>query len=282
MMQTNTIQPQVVPMSPEMNALKTKLKGTWESGDYGVFAKYLEPGALEFFERQGLRSGTTLLDIACGAGQLVVPAARMGIQVTGLDLADNLVEQAKSRLAAEGLKGQVDQGDAEALPYADHSFDVVMSLIGNMFAPRPELVASEMVRVCKPGGRILMGNWTPEGHVGQMFKVIGKHVPPASIFPSPLLWGKEEMVRERFGAGVKDLKITKYLYPFKYPFSPEKVVDWFIEYYGPTNKAHAALDHAGKQAFHADLTALWTNGNRALDGTTDVLAEYIEVAAIKA
>jgi len=222
-------------MTPEMNALKTRLKTTWESGDYGVFAKYLEKGALEFFDRLNIPPGTRLLDVACGAGQLTIPAARKGIEVTGLDLAANLVQQARARAAEESLHIQVDEGDAENLPYPDASFDVVMSLIGSMFAPRPELVASEMTRVSKHGGRIIMGNWTPEGHIGQMFKVIGKHVPPPPYFPSPLQWGDEATCRQRLGASVKDLKITRYMYPFEYPFPPAKVVDFFIEYYGPTN-----------------------------------------------
>lgn len=169
-------------MTPEMSTLKARLKTTWESGDYGVFAKYLEKGALEFFDRLNIPAGTRLLDVGCGAGQLTLPAGRKGIQVTGLDLAANLARQARAKAADEGLKVQVDEGDAEDLPYQDASFDVAMSLIGSMFAPRPDLVASEMVRVCRPGGRIIMGNWTPEGHIGQMFKVIGKHVSAAAAF----------------------------------------------------------------------------------------------------
>lgn len=270
-----------VTMTPEMSALKTRLKMTWESGDYGVFAKYLEKGALEFFNRLDIPAGTRLLDVACGAGQLTLPAARKGIQVTGLDLAVNLVQQARARAAAEGLTIRVDEGDAENLPYADASFDVVMSLIGSMFAPRPELVASEMIRVCTPGGRIIMGNWTPEGHIGQMFKVIGKHVPPPPV-PSPLLWGDEATARERLGAGTSDLQITRFLYPFEYPFAPAKVVDFFIEYYGPTNRAYSSLNDEGRRALHGDLTALWTRNNTAADGTTRVLAEYIQIIGTKA
>jgi len=267
-------------MTPEMSQLKTRLKTTWESGDYGVFAKYLEPGAFEFFDRLNIPPGTRLLDVACGAGQLTIPAARRGIRVTGLDLAANLVQQAAARAAAEGLAVQVDQGDAEDLPYPAASFDVVMSLIGSMFAPRPELVAAEMIRVCAPGGRLIMGNWTPDGHVGQMFKVIGKHLPPPAIFPSPLLWGQEAVVRERFGAAVRNLTITRRLYPFAYPFGPAKVAAFFAEYYGPTNRGYAALGDAARQALHEDLVALWTHNNLNTDGTTRVESEYIEVNAI--
>jgi ubiquinone/menaquinone biosynthesis C-methylase UbiE len=264
-------------MTPEMNALKTRLKTTWESGDYGVFAKYLEKGALEFFDRLNIPAGTRLLDVACGAGQLTIPAARKGIEVTGLDLAANLVQQARARAAEEDLKIQVDEGDAENLPYPDASFDVVMSLSGSMFAPRPELVASEMTRVSKQGGRIIMGNWTPEGHIGQMFKVIGKHLPPPPHFPSPLQWGDEATCRQRLGASMKDLKITRYMYPFEYPFPPAKVVDFFIEYSGPTNRAYSSLNDQGQKAMRDDLTALWTRNNVVTDGTTRVQAEYIEV-----
>jgi SAM-dependent methyltransferase len=275
----STVEPMI---SPEMEALKTRLKSTWEAGDYGVFAKYLEPGALEFFDRLDLRPGTRLLDVGCGAGQLTIPAAKRGIKVVGIDLAQNLVDQARERARAEGLDIQIDQGDAEALPFEDASFEVVMSLIGSMFAPRPELVASEMVRVCEQGGKIIMGNWTPEGHIGQMFKVIGKHVPPPAIFPSPLLWGNEEKVRERFGDGVSDLRITRHLYPFRYPFGPAEVVDFFITYYGPTLRAYNSLEGEARTAFRDDLINLWTANNRSTDGSTYVRAEYIEVIGTRA
>lgn len=269
-------------MSAEMSALKTRLKATWEAGDYGVFAKYLEPGALEFFDRLNIPSGTKMLDVGCGAGQLTIPAAKRGINVTAIDLAQNLVDQARERADSEGLTVQIEQADAEELPFEDGSFDVVMSLIGSMFAPRPELVASEKHRVCRPGGRIIMGNWTPEGHVGQMFKAIGKHVPPPAIFPSPLQWGKEDVVRERFSHGVSELKVSKHLYPFRYPFPPEDVVDFFFTYYGPTVKAYASLDEAGKKAIRDDLIAVWSDNNLAKDGTTLVESEYILVDVMKA
>ena len=268
-------------MTPEMGALKTRLKTTWESGDYGVFAKYLEPGAIEFFERLNIPAGTRLLDVACGAGQLTLPAARKGIRVTALDLAANLVAQARARAAQEQLTVQVDEGDAENLPYPAASFDVVLSLIGSMFAPRPELVASEMIRVCRPGGAIIMGNWTPEGHVGQMFKVIGKHVPPPPIMPSPLLWGDEAICRQRFAAGVSGLTITRHMYPFVYPFGPADVAQFFFEYYGPTNRAFASLAGDAQRALKDDLTALWTRNNLATDGTTRVEGEYIEVVGTR-
>lgn len=269
-------------MTPEMAALKARLKSTWEAGDYGHFATYMEPGAIEFFDRLPLETKTTLLDVGCGSGQLTIPAAKRGMKVTGLDLAQNLVEQAREKAKQHGLNVCVEQGDAEDLPYDHASYEAVMSFIGAMFAPRPERVASEMVRVCRPGGKIIMGNWTPAGHIGQMFKIVGKYAPPPAIFPSPLLWGDEAMVRERFGTGVSDLQMTRRMFPFRYPFSPSTVADLFITYYGPTVRAYASLDDASKVAFHEELTMLWSQNNRATDGTTDVPGEYIEVVGTRA
>ncbi|HEY3045972.1 MAG TPA: class I SAM-dependent methyltransferase [Polaromonas sp.] len=268
-------------MPPEMESLKARLKATWMAGDYGHFAKYLEPGALEFLERLSIAPGTRMLDVGCGAGQIAIPAARAGVHVTGVDIAVNLVEQARARAQAEGLDVRFDEGDAEMLAFADGSFDLVVSLIGAMFAPRPERVAAELARVCRSGGRIVMANWTPEGFVGQMFKTIGKHVPPPPLMPSPLLWGSEAVVRERLQGGITELRMAKRLYPFHYPFSPSEVVEFYRTYYGPTNRAFAALDAAGQAALRSDLEQLWTQQNRATDGSTRYEAEYLEVVAIR-
>ena len=269
-------------MTPEMESLKTRLKRTWEAGDYAIFAEYLLPGAIEFFDRLNIAPGTKLLDIGCGAGQLTVPASQMGIDVTGVDLAQNLVDHANVRLESEGLSARVFQGDAENLAFPDETFDCAISFIGSMFAPRPELVASEMVRVCKPGARLIMGNWTPEGHIRQMFKVIGSHVPPPAIFPSPLLWGKEDVVRERFGSSVTSIQITRKMFPFKYPMAPDGVVDFYIEYYGPTLRAYASLSEEQKPRLRNELIDLWERNNEATDGTTSVSAEYVEVIGTRA
>lgn len=265
----------------EMQALKDKLKATWMSGDYGHFAKYLEPGALDFLRRLSVAPGMKMLDVACGAGQIAIPAARAGVDVTGVDIAANLIEQAKQRAQSEGLNVRFEEGDAEALPFPDASFDLVVSLIGAMFAPRPELVAAELLRVCRPGGRIVMANWTPEGHVGQMFKIIGRHVPPPPLMVPPPKWGDEATVRERLGKGTSSLQMTKRRYPMVYPFPPAEVVNFFCTYYGPTVRAKAALDPQGQQALLSDLEQLWSANNLATDGTTRVEAEYLEVDAIR-
>ena len=273
--------PMTQEMAPEMETLKARLKATWMAGDYGTFAKYLEPSAMEFLGRIPIPAGTEMLDVACGAGQISIPAARDGARVTGVDIATNSIEQARARAQDEGLDARFDEGDAEMLPYRDASFDVVASLFGAMFAPRPDRVAAELVRVCRPGGRIVMGNWTPGGFVGQMFKIIGKHVPPPALMPSPLLWGDEATVRERLGEGVAELTLTKRQYPFNYPFPPSEVVEHFRTYYGPTNRAFSALDEAGQDALRRDLEQLWTDHNTDTDGTTRYDSEYLEVVAVR-
>jgi len=267
-------------ITPELESLKARLKATWMAGDYGHFAKYLEPGALEFLARLAVGPGTRMLDVGCGAGQIAIPAARAGARVTGVDIAANLIAQARARAQAEGVDVQFDEGDAEALPYERGAFDLVVSLIGAMFAPRPERVAAELVRVCRPGGRIVMANWTPSGFVGLMFKAIGKHVPPPPM-PSPLLWGDEGSVRERLREGVSELQLKKRMYPFSYPFPPNEVVEHFRTYFGPINRAFAALDGTGQVALRSDLEKLWTEHNQATAGATQYQAEYLEVVAVR-
>jgi SAM-dependent methyltransferase len=273
----------ITEMTPEMEALKARLKATWMSGDYGHFATYLEPGALEFLSRIKIEPGTRVLDVASGAGQTAIPMARAGAKVTGVDIATNLIEQARRRAQAENLDARFEEADAEMLPFADGSFDIVISLIGAMFAPRPEFVAAELKRVCRPGGKIIMGNWTPAGFVGQMFKIHGKHVPPPALMPAPVKWGDEEVVRERFNDGISHLKLNRRLYPFRYPFAPTEVVEFFRTYYGPSFKAFAALEALSEKqsALREDLEQLWKEHNTAADGTTAIDSEYLEVVAIR-
>ena len=269
-------------MTPEMESLKARLKTTWMSGDYGTFAKPMEPGALEFLHRLSIPAGTRMLDVGCGAGQIAIPAARAGVYVTGVDIAPNQIEQARARARAESLEVRFEEGDAEMLAFEDGSFDLVVSLIGAMFAPRPERVAAELLRTCRSGGRIVMANWTPEGFVGQMFKIIGKHVPPSSLMPSPLLWGVEATVRERLHDGIAELQLTRRNYPFVYAIGPAEVVEFYRNHYGPTNRAFAALDDAGRAALRHDLEELWTRANQATDGSTRYGSEYLEVIAVRA
>lgn len=265
----------------ELEDLKSRLRATWMSGDFDRIAQLYEPGAAAFIERLALTPGARVLDVACGTGNLSVPAARAGADVTGLDIAPNLIETARRRALAEGLEIKFDEGDAEQMPYGDATFDVVVTMFGAMFAPRPDVTAAELLRVCRPGGRVAMANWTPEGFIGRMFKTTAAHVAPPSI-PSPLLWGDETSVRERLRDGVADLQITRRMISFRLPMTPEQIVNYFRAWYGPTLRAFAALDEEGQAALLRDLTRLWSEHNRADDGTTHVEAEYLEVVATRA
>ncbi len=268
--------------TPDMDTLKARLKATWMDGDYDYFSRFMESSASEFLDRLDVRPGAALLDVACGSGQLALIAARRGARVTGVDIATNSIVAARGRAAAEGLDARFDEGDAEALPYADASFDVVATIFGAMFAPRPELVASELLRVVRPGGTIAMANWTKDGFIGQMFKTFARFIAPPGM-PSPVLWGDETIVRQRFGAGVANLRLTRVKYRFDYPFGPEEVVEFFRQYYGPTTRAFASLGGADRAALRDALVELWTVHNQgAGPGRTIVDAEYLEVVGVRA
>jgi SAM-dependent methyltransferase len=268
-------------LTKELQTIKAKQKATWSAGDYGIVAKRLEASALEFLDRIGIEPGTRVLDVACGTGQLAIPAAQAGARAWGIDIAPNLIEQARARATGEGLDVEFTVGDAEALPYEDGSFDLVISLIGAMFAPRPDVVAAELTRVCRPGGRIVMGNWTPEGFIGSFFKTVGKHVAPPAGVPSPLEWGSEAIMRERLKEGIADLELTKRNYAFRYPFPPADVVEYYLSYFGPTIKAHDALDEDGRKALRSDLEELWASNNLSSNGSTYLEAEILEVVAVR-
>ena len=268
--------------TPDINAIKSKMKTIWTAGDFGKIAEIIQQGADEFVERLNIQPGETVLDVACGTGNTAIPEARKGATVTGVDIAANSLEQARARAEAESLDIQFDEGDAEDLPYPDASFDTVVTMFGAMFAPRPDKTASELIRVCKPGGRSVMANWTPSGFAGQMFKTGSKHVPPPPGIQPPALWGDEETVKSRLSDGISDLKTVRIPIDFKFSKSPEQIVEHFREYFGPTKMAFASLDADGQAALKKDLVALWEQNNRATDGTTDVESEYLEVTATKA
>lgn len=268
-------------MSSEMEELKGKLRATWIAGDFGVIARSIEHGAREFVERLNVGPGVKVLDVACGTGNLALPASAAGAEVTGIDIAPNLIEQAIANASSAGLDAKFEVGDAEDLPYDDCSFDIVMTMFGAMFAPRPDVTAAELTRVCKPGGLIAMANWTPEAFTGQMFKLGAKHVPPPPGMPSPVLWGNEDTVRERLANGIADLQMTRRKIMFHYPMPPADVVEQFRLYFGPTVMAFSRLDAEGQAALRSDLEALWTEHNQATDGTTAVESEYLEVRATK-
>jgi len=266
------------PGTKDFEQLKRRLKATWSTGDYDSFSRFMEKDAEQFFRRLHIASGTTLLDVACGAGQLALIAARAGVNVSACDIATNWLEKARERAANEGLEISFQEGDAESLPYRDNQFDAVVSLIGAMFAPRPDLVAAELIRVCRPGGMIAMANWPPGGFVGAMFKTISKYIAPSGM-PAPVLWGDEGTVRDRFRDGISDLKCAKRIHHFDYPFAPDAVVEFYRTNYGPMSRAFASLDVTGREELRRELVELWSAHNNSNDGITQVDAEYLEVIA---
>jgi SAM-dependent methyltransferase len=267
--------------SPEQ-ALRCRCKAVWESGDFGLVAKYNEPAASEFMARLPLRPGQRVLDLACGTGNLAMLAARAGCVTSGLDIATNLIAQARRRAEAEGLAIEFTEGDAEALPYPDSCFDFVVSMFGVPFAPRPEVATAQLLRVCRAGGVIALANWTVEGLMGESWGVVSRHVPPPPGVPSPHLWGDEATIRARLAGAVSDLRLTRLRARQRYPFVPARTVDFFRQFYGPTLRAFALLDSPGQARLQADLEALFTTHNDSRDGTTELAAEYLEVVATRA
>lgn len=267
---------------PQLAQLKSALKTTWMAGDFGEIAKFSVHEAEAFAGRLRIQPGLRVLDVACGTGNTAIPAARAGARVVGVDIAPNSLEQARQRAAAEGLKVDFEEGDAEALRFPDSAFDVVITMFGAMFAPRPERVAAELLRVVKPGGTIAMANWTPEGFVGKSFRTTSQLVPPPPGIPPPVLWGDEKVVRERFAERVSELTLKRRCVRLEYPFPPEKVVELFREYFGPTKMAFSRLDESGQKRLAAETESLWREHNLSRDGMTHVEAEYLEVKAVRA
>jgi SAM-dependent methyltransferase len=254
------------------------------AGDFGVVAKTIEGGAAKFVESLPILAGARVLDVACGTGNLAIPLARGGAVVTGVDIAPNLLVQARERASAEGLSAVFDEGDAEDLPYADGSFDAVVTMFGAMFAPRPEVVASELARVLKPGGLLAMANWNPESFTGKMFKVGSGHVPPPPGIPPPVLWGDAQTVRSRLAGGFVEIQTEIVPIQFDLPTSPAGAVEFFRKYFGPTQMAFSRLDEAGQAAMAKDLEMLWASANTAADPTRQTLLmnEYLKVVAKRA
>lgn len=261
----------------DLDTIKTRQQATWASGDYSVIGTTLQIVGESLCEAVDLAAGSQVLDVAAGNGNASLAAARRGCQVTASDYVEALLEGASRRAAAEGLAIETRVADAENLPFADASFDAVLSTFGVMFVPDPERAAAELVRVCRPGGAIGLANWTPTGFIGQMFKVIGQHVPPPAGVPSPLAWGTDERLAELLGPNVK-LEVNRRHFVFRYR-SASHFFETFKTYYGPTVRAWAALDEAGQASLRDGLIALADEHNRNAAGALAVPSEYVEVVA---
>jgi SAM-dependent methyltransferase len=267
--------------TPDLATIKARQQKTWASGDYGVIATGILPMAEQLCETMDLHAGARVLDVAAGTGNAALAAARRNCDVTATDYVPELLARARERAAAERLTIETREADAEALPFPDESFDAVISVVGAMFAPSQERTASELLRVCRPGGIVGMANWTPDGFIGEMFRTIGRHVaPPAGLKPPPL-WGTEARLRELFGEGVSSLRVVARRHTFRFR-SPEHCLDTFRGYYGPMLKAFEALDAAGQDRLYDDLLDLMRRFNRSGDATLAAPAAYIDVVAIKA
>jgi SAM-dependent methyltransferase len=260
-----------------MEEHKERMRATWMAGDFGKIAEYSARDAEVFVGSLGITEGMRVLDVACGTGNTAIPAARQGGAVIGVDIATNLLRQARHRADAEGLQIEFEEGDAEDLPFPDAEFDLVMSMFGAMFAPDPEQVASELTRVCRRrGGRIAMANWTPESFTGKMFRLTSRYVPPPPELPAPVLWGDEAVARLRLSShGVKvESRRRKILFEFASP--PAEVVEFFREHFGPTKVAFSRLDPARQTALRDDMERLWSENN-LVSGATMIENEYLEV-----
>jgi len=262
--------------TPDFAAIKQRQQATWASGDFAVVGTTLQMVGESLAEAADVRAGERVLDVAAGNGNATLAAARRFATVTSTDYVPALLDKGRERARAEGLDVRFRVADAEELPFADSSFDVVLSTFGAMFTPDHKRTASEMMRVLRDGGRIGLANWTPDGFIGQLFKVIGAHVPPPSGVKSPALWGTEAHVRELFGAHALDIACERRVFKFRYR-SAAHWVQVFRDFYGPTHKAFAALDEAGQQGLEREIVALLEQMNTAGASSLVVPGEYLEI-----
>lgn len=268
------------PPTADLVALKGRQQASWSSGDYAVVGTTLQIVGEELCEALDLRAGQKVLDVAAGNGNVTLAAARRWCEVTSTDYVPSLLEGGRARASAEGLKIAFKEADAEALPFDDGAFDAVVSTFGVMFTPDQDRAAAELVRVCRHGGKIGLANWTPQGFIGQLFKTIGRHLPPPAGVKSPALWGTPARLEEMFGSQASEIAAEPRMFAFRYR-SPEHWLEVFKSYYGPMLKAFVALEETGQAALRRDLMALLGEFNRADDGTVVVHSEYLEVVISK-
>ena len=268
--------PEQAPASPDLAAVKARQQGAWSSGDYAVVGTTLQIVGEQLCEALDLRAGQKVLDVAAGNGNVTLAAARRWCKVVSTDYVPALLERGRERAAAERLDIEFQQADAEALPFDAGSFDVVVSTFGVMFTPDQERAAAELIRVCRPGGKIGLANWTPDGFIGQVFKTIGKHLPPPAGVKSPALWGTEARIKEMFSRQASSIVCARRAFVFRYA-SPAHWLDLFKAYYGPLLKAFAALDSSGQAALGGDLIGLIEQFNRSGAATMVVPSDYLEI-----
>jgi ubiquinone/menaquinone biosynthesis C-methylase UbiE len=268
------------PQTPNLTTIKVRQQKTWTSGDYARIGNSLVIMGERLSEAVDVRPGQKVLDVATGSGNTAISAARRFSMATGIDYVPELIEQARERAQAESLDVAFDVGDAENLPYPNASFDVVLSTVGVMFTPDQERAAKELLRVCKPGGKIGLANWVPDGYVGNMLRTVGKHVPPPAGVKPPTLWGTEDRLRELLGEEVSSIESRRRTYVFRY-LSANHFIEQFRSYYGPVHKAFESLDEDGRDALENDLKELIGEWNISGDETVLLPSDYLEVVAVR-
>ena len=266
--------------APDFTAIKNRQQATWASGDFAIIGTTLQIVGESLAEAADVRAGERVLDVAAGNGNATLAAAHRFAEVTSTDYVPALLEKGRERARAEGLAVKFQVADAEQLPFEDGSFDVVLSTFGAMFAPEHDRTAREMLRVLRNGGRIGMANWTPEGFIGRLFKVVGAHVPPVAGLKSPALWGTEPHLVELFGTRAAQIRCERRHFNFRYR-SAAHWLQVFRDYYGPTHKAFAALEEAAAQNLARDITELLEEMNIAGKASLVVPAEYLEIVITK-
>lgn len=277
---TETIAKPAAAAAPDLAALKARQHAAWSAGDYAVVGATLQIVGEELCEALDLRAGQRVLDVAAGNGNVSLAAARRWCEVVSTDYVPSLLERGSARAKADGLVIEFKEADAEALPFADGAFDAVVSTFGVMFTPNHHQAAAEMMRVCKPGGKIGLANWTPEGLIGQVFKILGRYLPPPAGAKSPSLWGTREHLMAMFGPSAAEVSAERRDFNFRYR-SPEHFLEVLRIYYGPMLKAFATLDAAKQESLKDDLLALLASTNKACDGTLVAPSEYLEVVITK-
>ncbi|MFL6710908.1 MAG: class I SAM-dependent methyltransferase [Massilia sp.] len=272
--------PAAASAAPDLAAIKQRQQATWASGDFAIIGVTLQIVGESLAEAADIRAGEHVIDIAAGNGNASLAAARRFARVISTDYVPELLDKGRLRAAAEGLTVQFQEADAEALPFADGSFDVALSSFGVMFAPDQARAAAEILRVVRPGGRIAMANWTPEGFVGQLFKTIGRHMPPPAGLQPPSLWGTDAHLQTLFGAEAASIHAERKMFNFRYASSAH-MLQIFRDYYGPVHKAFAALGPEAAAAMEKDFLALLDGLNSAGPSSLVLPAEYLEIVITK-
>jgi ubiquinone/menaquinone biosynthesis C-methylase UbiE len=264
----------------DLNAVKEQQQRTWALGDFAMIGwNTVFPGEL-MCEAVALRAGQKVLDVAAGSGNTALSAARRNCEAVGIDYVPALIERARERAAAERVPARFEVGDCESIPFADGAFDVVLSVYGSIFAPRQEVAAAELLRVCRPGGKIGMANWTPEGFWGESFALLARYIPPPEALRSPIEWGTERRLRELFGNAISSMQIEPRSALFRFR-SPQHWIEVFSSYFGPIIRALEVLEAPRRSAYLADLDRLLNRFNRSCDDTLMVSADYLEVVMVK-